>query len=197
MKTSESIDKIIPAIHKVQQEIGIIGRKEKADVGKFSYKYASLSTIWGKLMPLMEDNGLTVMQSPTSDMGDLLTTTIFHSSGQFIQDRMRLITKSDDPQGIGAAISYARRYAITSMFGIVTDDDNDAVTQREATGEMKKDWVRAFTVVSKKNNPEQAPTQSQFMTFMTDVYGKHPSRVLAKEHQQVLDTINAFDPSNK
>jgi hypothetical protein len=189
--------KVLKAVHNVQQALEVIGRTEKADAGKYSYKYASMATIWNELKPLLKKEGFTIIQSPSSgngtQFGDFLTTTIYHESGEFLTTTSRLIITRDDPQGYGSAITYARRYALVSMLGIVTDDDNDATTQRLADGEMKKDWVRAFTVMSKKIAPDHQPTNAEFISFMTDTYGKHPSKVLAKEHQHVLDTINAFD----
>jgi hypothetical protein len=189
--------KVLKAIHNVQQALEVIGRTEKADVGKYSYKYASMSTIWNELKPLLKREGLTIIQAPSSTdgqaHGDFLTTGIYHESGEFMTTTSRLVITRDDPQGYGSAITYARRYALVSMLGIITDDDNDASTQRLADGEMKKEWVTAFTVIQKKVAPDTAVTNAMFINFMTEVYGKHPSKVLAKEHQHVLDTIKAFD----
>jgi hypothetical protein len=193
MVLSQDNKQVIAAIHKVQQAIDIIKREETADTGKYKYNYASLSKIWLQVKPELEKNELTVMQPPVFESIDSLETWIHHSSGEYAMTKMRLIITREDPQGMGSAISYARRYALLATLGIVTDDDNDATTQRLADGEMKRDWVRAYTVVSKKTNPDHIPTNMEFIKFMTEVYGKHPSSVLAKEHQTVLDTINAFD----
>lgn len=198
MTASDTTAAIIPAIHAVQQAVDPIEQTGKADTGKFSYRYATLPHIWTTIRDELAKNELTVVQSPTGGVGgmigDFLTTTIYHSSGEWISDSMRLVITREDPQGMGAAITYARRYALSAMLGLVTDSDTDAVTQRLADGEMKRDWVRAFTVVSKKINPDSVPTNNDFVKFMEEVYGKHPSRILAREHQQVLDTINAFNP---
>lgn len=197
MFTSDKCTEVIAAMHRVQQAMEVIERKDKADAGKYSYSYASLPSIWVALKPLLKQEGLTVIQTPTGNngqtMGDYLTTTIYHTSGEWVQDSMRLILTRDDPQAVGAAITYARRYMLTAMFGIVTDDDNDATTSRLADGSMKRDWVRAYTIMAKKQNPEATPTNLDFIKFIQEVYGKHPSKIYAKEHQQVLDTINAFN----
>lgn len=193
MTHSDEFVKVVAAIHKVQQALEIIGRKDKADAGKYTYSYAGMPTIWLALKPLLEANGLTPIQSPSiTPVGDVLTTTIFHESGEWIADSMRLIITRDDPQGMGAAVTYAKRHMLSAMLGVVTNDDNDAATQRMADGEMRKDWVRAYTIVAKKASPDTTPTYNDFIKFIEEVYGKHPSRILAKEHQQVLDTINAF-----
>lgn len=193
MKTSLEFTKVIGAIHELQQEVDVINRGETADTGKYTYSYASLAKIWVDIKPVLHKNGLTILQPPTFDIADLLETWIFHDSGEWICAVMRLIITRDDPQGFGSAVTYARRYAALATLGLVTDDDNDATTQRKADGDMRKDWVRSYTVMAKKNMPDHAPTYGEFTNFMKEVYGKHPNDVLAKEHQQVLDTIKAFD----
>jgi hypothetical protein len=193
MRTSETFTKVIGAIHELQQELEILKRDDKVNSGSYSFKFTGMPTIWVNVKPLLKKNGLTVIQSPsTTNTGDVLITTIYHTSGEFIQDAMRLIVTRDDPQGIGSAITYAKRYQLSAMLGVVTDDDNDATTQRIADGEMKKEWVTAYNIVAKKQNPDHVVTNNDFINFMLEIYGKHPSKVLAKEHQNVLDTINAF-----
>lgn len=198
MTRSEEYKQVVSAISAVQQDLEILKQSDTADAGKFTYTYTGMPTIWKEVKPLLAKHKLTVLQSPVSGdggtMGDFLKTTIFHESGEWVEYTMRLVITRDDPQGYGSAVTYAERYMIKSIFKIVTsNDDNDAVTQSLANGEMKKDWVRAYMVVAKKADPDGTPTNVDFIKFMTDVYGKHPSKVLAKEHQQVLDTINAFN----
>ena len=197
MKTSETTEIIFSAIHNVQQAVGTIDRSNKADIGTYSYKYADLTAIWEQLKPLFKKEGLTIVQSPTSKSdgmaGDFLETMIYHSGGEYISDKMRLVLSRDDPQGMGAAITYARRYMLSSMLGLVTEEDNDAQSVKYATGDQKKEWVRAYNIVAKKANPETTPTYNDFMKFVQEVYGKHPSKIMAKENQAVLDTIKAFE----
>jgi len=202
MVTSDPFTNVINAIHDVQQNVGSIGKANKAEVGKYSYKYADITTIWNAIKEQLDKNGLTVMQAPTSSdpqlPGDFLETKIYHKSGEWVTDKMRLVVTRDDPQGMGAAITYARRYMLTAMFGLIVDDeDNDAANHRLATGEMKKEWVRAFTVIHKKINPDANPTYKDFMKFMEDTYGTELNKVLAKDSQTVLDTIKAFDPGGE
>jgi len=197
MNTSETYLEVIKGIHAVQQNIGVIGKKSEADTGKYKYRYADMTTIWNAIREELKRQKLTIVQTPTaahgSMLGDFLTTAIYHESGEWLSDTMRLITNRDDPQGLGAAITYMKRYMIVSMFGLVTDDDNDAADSRLADGEMKKEWVRAYTVVQKKLAPDTPITNSMFINFMQEIYGKHPSKINAREHQAVLDTIKAFD----
>jgi hypothetical protein len=55
-----------------------------------------------------------------------LITTLAHTSGQFISGEYPLCPAKSDPQGQGSALTYARRYALSAILGIVTDEDDDA-----------------------------------------------------------------------
>jgi hypothetical protein len=194
--TTSSLDK---AIYNIQQKVQVIAREDKADIdGKYSYKYAGLPKVWEVLKPLLGEEGLLVKQpTATHDgntMGDFLKTTITHvESGESMTEYMRLIMRREDPQGMGAAVTYAKRYQLGNIFGLITEDDNDAKEHRLATADQKKEWVRAYTVVAKKANAEAKPTYNDFSKFLLEVYGKGINDILAKDSQSVLDTIKAFD----
>lgn len=188
------------AIYNIQQDIETVSRDDKADIdGKYSYKYAGLPKIWEALKKQLKNEGLLVKQAAVTwdghSMGDFMKTTIVHvETGQFLTEYMRLIMRREDPQGMGAAMTYAKRYQLGNLFGIITEDDNDAKDHRLATAEQKKEWVRAYTVVAKKANPEgKTPTYNEFAKFILEVYGKGINDILAKDSQSVLDTIKAFE----
>jgi hypothetical protein len=187
------------AIYAVQQEIDVIARNDKADIdGKYSYKYAGMPKIWEALKPLLKKHGLLVKQPATTwdghTMGDFIKTIITHvESGESMTEFMRLVMRREDPQGMGAAQTYAKRYQLGNIFGLITEDDTDAKDHRLATAEQKKEWVRAYAVVSKKANPDANPTYNEFAKFLLEVYGKGINDILAKDSQSVIDTIKAFE----
>lgn len=93
----------------------------------FKSKYADLASIWEACRAALAANGLSVTQIP--DGGDAehmtLSTTIMHSSGEWISGNYPIRPIKNDPQGIGSAITYARRYALSAMVGVVADEDDD------------------------------------------------------------------------
>lgn len=99
----------------------------------FKSKYADLASVVEMAQPILAKHGLAVVQVPeiANDGGDVLTTVITHSSGEYIGSSMRLYPVKNDPQAQGSAITYARRYAYCALLGIVSDDDDDgnAATQ--------------------------------------------------------------------
>lgn len=189
------------AVFLVQQEIDIIAKKEVAKIegnkSNFTYKYAGMPAIWEELKPLLKKHELLVRQPTTSSDGKMsgqyLRTVITHiPSSEYDSFFSQLVIRRDDPQSMGAATTFAKRYQLGNYFGLITEDDDDAAKSRLATADQKKDWVRAFTVMRKKKDPEASPTYNEFSKFVMEVYGKGISDILAKDSQSVLDTINAF-----
>jgi ERF superfamily len=131
MNKSESIKELATALSKFQGEVQTI--KKDATNPFFKSKYAPLDTIIeGIKKPLMA-NGLSYSQFPTGD--NELSTILMHSSGEWIQSSVKMFAKDNTPQAQGSSITYMRRYAISAILGIATDDDDDA---NIAQGNAKK-----------------------------------------------------------
>lgn len=116
---------IYKAIAGFQQEVPVI-LKETSGYG---YKYADLPAIFEVINPLMKKHGLGFYQAVD---GTNIITVIFHiESGEEIKSTTAIpqgvsLAKMNDFQVLGSAITYIRRYALSSMLGLVTDKDTDA-----------------------------------------------------------------------
>lgn len=111
----------------------------------FRSKFAPLCEILTVVRPLLAKHGLVMTQATdVTEHGPVLVTTIHASDGTHITGRYPLEPSKKDPQGYAAAVTYARRYALTAMLGIAGDDDDDGnLSARQAktdavTGEPKK-----------------------------------------------------------
>lgn len=191
MKRSESIKHIMQAIMNVQQNADPVKKDAKGQVGTRVYSYANLVGTWETIKDLLSSNKLVVIQSPVTsenNVGGFFETTIYHTeSEEWISERMQMILQRDDPQGIGAAITYYRRYMITSMLGLIPDDDNDASEQRLATTEQKARMIGAV----KQIYPELEKPEDIIRT-LENIIGKHPSRVREDEAEDKINLIKAF-----
>lgn len=101
-------------------------------------KYASTDSILADILPLLNETGLVLTQSPSTvgvtDPQPALRSRITHvATGDYIEDVMLLMLDKQNAQGLGGAITYGRRYAVTSMLGLVTeaDDDGNSASTRE------------------------------------------------------------------
>lgn len=191
MKTSQSIKNIMAAIQKVQQAAGPIEKASTGQVGSRVYKYSNLNDTWDAIKALMQTNKLVVTQSPTTgetSMGQFFTTTIYHiDSEEWITETMQMTLQKDDPQGIGSAITYYRRYMITSMLGLIPDDDNDAKDQRLATAQQKARIIGAAKIVY----PE-AKKPEEIVGVIMNIVGKYPGNIREDEADAAVDLIKAF-----
>lgn len=122
MKTSESITNIAKALVAFGKAMPKVP-KDKTNP-HFKNKYATLSIMIEKATPHLTANGLVIVQQID---GDALTTTLMHESGEFITATAAMpCAQPSNPQAMGSAITYARRYAYGAILSLDIDDDDDA-----------------------------------------------------------------------
>jgi len=125
MVYSEKIENIVKALAKFQSEV--TNPANTASNPYFNSRYAPLNEVLNLVRPLLTKNGLSIIQSPSFDGTNVtVTTIIFHESGEWIKlDPLTLKPDKNTPQGVGSAITYARRYALSAALGISSEDDDD------------------------------------------------------------------------
>lgn len=126
---SDQIDKLAGALAKAQSEIR--GAAKKSTNPFFKSSYADLHTVIESCMPQLSKNGVSVIQGTDFEIDNTgnghyyVTTTLAHSSGQWMKSKCRLIIGGKkDIQALGGAITYGRRYGLSAMAGIGQFDDD-------------------------------------------------------------------------
>lgn len=124
--TEESTLNISGALLKAQGDMP--GLQKNSINPHFGNKYISLDSLMTQVLPILNKHGLVLVQAPSiAGTEPALTTTIIHATSQEnIQSQMLLVLDKDSPQGQGSAITYARRYALMALLGLVADEDDDA-----------------------------------------------------------------------
>ena len=130
---SETTIEIAKALNKVQAEAltalaSNTVRVETKSGGHFSYNYADLSGIWAVCRERLAENGLAISQLlHITDHGyQSLVTMLLHESGEWLSSEIKVEpSQQNDPQALGSAITYARRYALTAIVGITVEDEDD------------------------------------------------------------------------
>lgn len=124
---------VYDAICRLQNNLETVPKNRTAVVkhkngGQHTYKYADLSDVWKMLQPCLYAEGLAVVQAPSVvDNMLYLRTAIHHpESATCVNGTYPIGPVSMPPQEAGAAMSYARRYSLCSLLGIVSDEDVDA-----------------------------------------------------------------------
>jgi len=122
MNKSESIKNIAGALVKFQASVSKVAKE--ANNPFFKSKYASLANILDTIQKPLSESGLAISQFPD---GNALTTIILHAdSGEWMESSYVMpVAKQNDPQAMGSAMTYARRYALGSILNLNIDDDDD------------------------------------------------------------------------
>ena len=130
MNSSSEINELASALCKAQAQMG--GAVKDSANPFFKSNYADLTSIIKAIKQPFSDNGLSYTQFPINDESCVgVVTMLMHTSGQWLQQEYVLPMTKRDPQAAGSAITYARRYALQSMAGIPTaDDDAEAAMMR-------------------------------------------------------------------
>ena len=122
MNKSESIKNIAGALVKFQASVSKVAKESNNPF--FKSKYASLANILDTIQKPLSESGLAISQFPDENA---LTTIIIHAdSGEWMKSSYVMpVAKQNDPQAMGSAITYARRYALGSILNLNIDDDDD------------------------------------------------------------------------
>jgi len=120
---SESLAELAKALSKAQGAMK--NAKKDSDNPFFKSKYADLASVSDACREELAANGLAVVQLPTMREGKMvLEYVLLHASGEFIGSELEMTPVKSDPQGIGSAITYARRYSLGGVTGVATEDDD-------------------------------------------------------------------------
>ena len=121
---SEQLAEIHTALSKAQSEMGK-GLKDSNNPF-YKSKYASLSSVWSAISDALAINGLSITHhTEPSEKGVMINTVLRHKSGQYIESGFMFFPAAKlDPQGFGSALTYARRYQLSALVGVCTDDDD-------------------------------------------------------------------------
>ena len=164
MKTSEQIDQIGLCLSKVIGEI-TDARKEQQGYG---YTYADLHQVLQIIRPLLAKHEVGMVQLPQTVCEDgvekvEVITRLMHKD-QFIESTLKMPIssngKTSGEQDVGKTISYARRYALTSIFAISqVDSDGQSLTQPQTKQKKEKNDAVKPPPDFAQNKPKPKPTK--------------------------------------
>ncbi len=118
---------LLTALCKAKQQFTPIG-KDKAN-SHLKYKYASLDSVLAAVEPALHTHELILSSSVVDGC---LITRLYHISGECLESSFKLPDIAD-PQKIGSAITYYRRYTICGLLSITADEDDDGVAAKPQT----------------------------------------------------------------
>lgn len=142
-------------------------------------KYATLPHILGIITPILQKNGLVILQPV---MNNCVVTKLIHiDSGESIESVYDIVCKdSSNPQQVGSAVSYARRYSISSLLNLNIDDDDDG---NAATGNVKTTTPQKEELTPKHHNWAKAKDHLQTGGLLEDIERKY---IISAENKKLL-----------
>lgn len=131
VKLTFPCDKLMEALSHMQGALD--NAKKESKNPYFNSKYADLATCLSALKKPMSDNGLSISQHCSYNGVSVECVTILgHSSGQMMVSSLSVPVTKKDAQGVGMAITYGRRYALSSIVGLAqADDDAESAVEHE------------------------------------------------------------------
>lgn len=140
VKMSGEIAKLAAALSKAQGEFQSIHAERTGQLGHRKYRYADLASFLTAVRGVLSKHGLAVIQRPLASDGELvwLETMITHESGEWIGGELCIKAANTTAQAIGSALTYARRYSLSSMLGLATEEDDDGKAAGTPAGPQGK-----------------------------------------------------------
>lgn len=122
---SESIKYLAPAMLAAQQSLE--NPEKNAKNPHFGNRYADLGASMAAALKAYHKQGISITQvfAPAAVGTVALTTLLMHKSGEWIGGTCTIPLDRDNAQGYGSAATYARRYGIQAITGMVAEDDDD------------------------------------------------------------------------
>lgn len=155
---------VMPAVEKTRQG--------------YNFIYCDLADIWLAIRKPLTDNGLSVMQLIQSDDNgnNYMVTRLCHTSGESIESKTLMVFQAKKLTEVGSAYSYYRKYSLSAILGIVSDQDVDAKVEKQEQIYEKKEVqkVQKIQNVSKEQLTiieELINGHSSIRARMTKAYG--------------------------
>lgn len=172
MKRSEQLGQLAAALSAAQIEM--TAAQMDGNNPHFRSKYATLASVIDAIRPIHKQ-GLALLQTATVARSDAgvsveIETMLAHKSGEWVSESISLKPQADNPQSVGSAITYGRRYLAAAICGIAADDDDDG---NEATKPTPKPARKPDPKqVEKQEAPADAPPVSTPANSAADVASK-------------------------
>ena len=158
-RSSETVAALASALAKAQAELVNPEKSLTATIRtgrpgdrEFSFRYAPLSSGLDIVRKTLGQHEIATLQTTAIDQAAgmvHLTTTLAHASGEWIASDWPVcpVAETANPQRMGAALTYARRYALFTLVGIAGEDDLDAPDLSDGPPSLLPSAVdRSFTL---------------------------------------------------
>jgi hypothetical protein len=149
--TTETISKIATSLVAAQSSMGNAAKDAKNPF--FKSKFADLNAIREAVIPVLNANGISVLQPTVPvDGKQFVKTMLLHASGEYICSLTEIVcAKQNDPQAYGSAVSYARRYGLQALVCVGAEDNDGEAAMGRTVAKVADDTpAKSFTAKAKE-----------------------------------------------
>lgn len=188
MQKSSEITEISKALSEFRKEV----KQPLKDANNpfFKSKYVPLENVVEAIDEVAPNHGLSFTQWPVNDgNGNVgVSTMLLHSSGQYIEyDPIYMKPDKQTPQAIGSAITYSKRYSLSAVFGITSDEDDDG-NQATGNNQPKQQYNKQQNNRNTQQNNNQMKMQDKGKLELT--------KQKATDLADVINSQDNADPNN-
>lgn len=158
----------------------------------FRNKYADLGAVMDACLPALNKHGIAVIQPMVhSEHGRDMVTRFIHSSGETLECPVPLIVGKNDMQGLGSAMTYARRYGLMALAGIAPEDDDGNAAAKAAPRTVTPDQF-----IKLRDRAEEAgvPEEKICQTYGAPSFQQFPADAFDKAMRKLQATIEKSAP---
>ena len=173
----------IKALSKAQGEMDHAKKDEKGAFGK----YATLRSVLDVLKPILCKNGFALSHRQGADENGMYCDTILmHESGGMFETRVHLINERKNMQGLGSAITYARRYGVSMLCNIATEDDDAEGTKPVPNVNRPKipNKIKKFMVHTSSSSKDFESIENAIMS-LNSILGKQLDKYEGSERVKI------------
>tara|TARA_R110000868_G_scaffold249678_1_gene506185 strand:- start:1233 stop:1745 length:513 start_codon:yes stop_codon:yes gene_type:complete len=127
---------IYTKLNDFKKEVGRISKDEKNPF--FNSKYFDINGLLKHVEPLLQKNGLLLLQPIIK--GEVVSEIIDIESGESITSSIAL-PAIQDPQKLGSAVTYYRRYTLQSLLCLQSEDDDANMATKSVKENPQKPWI--------------------------------------------------------
>jgi ERF superfamily len=179
---SDKFDIVVSKLMKAKQQIGTVKKDSKNPFHKSNY--ASLNAYIDASEDHLIENGLILVQAGNGSFSQpmIIATLIHPESSQWLKSYLPILNPKLDSQGLGASVTYMRRYSIATLLGLVSEDDDGET----ASGRGKYDQQKKKAAAPEKS-PDEKQKDDEALRKILEIFDKE-DQYLVIEYMKVVGT---------
>lgn len=188
------------ALAKFQSELQVMEKTAEVKAGTYSFKYTPLDEIMKNVYPILSKNGLAIRHE-INEQG--VEAILSHKDGAELRSGAIQINRTGKMQDIGGQLTYARRYTVTALLGIASDEDADAGNLTvDGKKQTQQDAAQQLDVTDQMQLLEACGTMTALKQTWAGFTPAHRSNValfnkkeeMKKRIEEEADTIQLEEP---